>query len=266
MDELVQMKERSKAVWALGDYPEVARRLEGVAGDLVAACAVREGQDVLDVAAGNGNVAIAAARAGGQVTASDFTPELVVAGRERSDAERLDIAWDVADAEDLPYADGCFDVVLSVFGLMFAPRPEVAIAEAFRVLRPDGVVGLCAWTPDGYSGRVSATVGRHLPAPAGVPRPVDWGDEAIVRERLAPHAPIVGCARGTVVWEFASPADGERWQQECFGVLVAAREALRADQYAHLLTDLRDLAALWNTATDGSVRIEAEYLRVVARR
>ncbi|MBI5104593.1 MAG: methyltransferase domain-containing protein [Solirubrobacterales bacterium] len=261
MDELDAMKERSKAVWAMGDYPEVARRFEGVAEALVAGCAIGPGMAVLDVAAGNGNVAVAAARAGASVTAADFTPELVAAGEARTAG--MDVRWDVADAEDLPYDDDAFDVVLSVFGIIFAPRPEVAIAEAFRVVRPGGLVGICAWTPSGYNGRFTAAMASLLPASTG-PSPDAWGDEATARARLAPHAEEIAVLRGVVPWEFASVGDARDWQERNFGAMQAVRAQVGEERYAEVRRRLDDLAGEYNVADDGSLRIEAEYLQVVA--
>jgi SAM-dependent methyltransferase len=265
MDDLARLKERSKRLWAFGDYAAVARRFEGVADDLVAAAGIGAGDRLLDVAAGNGNVAVVAARAGAQVTASDFAPELVAAGRERTAGLGLDVRWDEADAEELPYADASFDVVTSAFGLIFAQRPEVATAEAFRVVRPGGVVGITAWTPDGFTGQVTALMGEHLLAPFGAAQPIDWGIEAIMRQRLAPHAESVELGRGTVMWEFPSLDEATAWQEANFPALIAARETL-GDGYGELLDRFVGLMRDWNRAADGSVRLPATYLRAVARR
>ena len=265
MDELARLKERSKRLWVLGDYAAVARRFEGVADDLVAAAGIGAGDHVLDVAAGNGNVAVAAARAGAEVTASDFAPELVAAGGERTSALGVDVRWDEADAEELPYPDASFDVVTSAFGLMFAPRPDVAAAEAFRVVRPGGVVAVTSWTPDGFTGQVTALMGEHLLAPFGTPQPIDWGIEAIMRERLACHAESVELGRGTVTWEFASLEEATAWQEANFPALIAARDAL-GDRYDELRGRFVGLMRDWNRASDGSVRLPATYLRAVARK
>jgi ubiquinone/menaquinone biosynthesis C-methylase UbiE len=264
MDELARMKERSKTIWALGDYAAVARRFEGVADEVVAAAGIGAGDRVLDVAAGNGNVATVAARAGADVTASDFTPELVAAGRERTAALGLDVQWDEADAEDLPYPDASFDAVTSAFGLMFAPRPEVATAEAFRVVRPGGVVAVTAWTPDGFTGQVTALMGEYLPAPLAAARPIDWGIETTVRRRLASHAESVELARGTVTWTFASLEEATAWLELNFGALIAARRDL-GDRYAGLRDRLVALMRDWNRDGGGTVRLPATYLLAVAR-
>jgi SAM-dependent methyltransferase len=264
MDELARMRERSKTIWALGDYAAVARRFEGVAEEVVAAADIGAGDRVLDVAAGNGNVATVAARAGADVTASDFTPELVAAGRERTAGLGLDVQWDEADAEDLPYPDASFDAVTSAFGLMFAPRPEIATAEAFRVVRPGGVVAVTAWTPDGFTGQVTALMGEYLPAPLAAARPIDWGIETTVRRRLAPHAESVELARGTVNWTFASLEEATAWLELNFGALIAARRDL-GERYAGLRDRLVALMRDWNRDGGGTVRLPATYLLAVAR-
>jgi SAM-dependent methyltransferase len=265
MTDLTDLKQRMKDFWALGDYTEVAKRFEGVAETLAAACGIGPGDRVLDVAAGNGNVAVAAARTGARVSASDFAPGLVAAGRERTEALGLEVRWDEADAEDLPYPDGTFDVVTSAFGLMFAPRPEIAAGEAFRVARPGGVVGLTAWTPDGFTGQVTALMSEYLPVPMGTAHPIDWGIEATVRRRLAAHTGTLELSRGSVMWEFPSVAGTLAWQEANFGTLIAARRAL-GDRYPELRERLLGLIRDWNRAGDGTVRVPAAYLLVIARR
>ncbi|HWH95030.1 MAG TPA: class I SAM-dependent methyltransferase [Baekduia sp.] len=264
MDELTELKERMKDFWALGNYPEVAKRFVPAAEALVAACGVAVGDRVLDVAAGNGNVAVVAAGTGARVTATDFAPSLLAAGRARTDALGLDVRWEEADAEALPYADGAFDAVTSAFGLMFAPRPEVAIAEAFRVTRPGGVVGLTAWTPDGFTGQITALMGEYLPVPMGTDRPIDWGIETTVRRRLAPHSSGLEVTRGAITWEFDSIEQTLAWQEANFGALVAARRML-GDRYGELRERFAGLIAEWNRGAGGSVLLPATYLLVVAR-
>jgi SAM-dependent methyltransferase len=208
---------------------------------------------------------VAAAGTGARVTASDLTPRLVAAGRERTTALGLDVRWDEADVEALPYADETFDAVTSAFGLMFAPRPEVAAAEAFRVVRQGGVVGLTAWTPDGFTGQITELMGEYLPVPMGTAHPIDWGIEATVRRRLAPHSDGLQVTRGTVMWEFASIQDTLAWQEANFGALIAARRAL-GDGYAELRARFAELVGEWDRGRDGQVRLPAAYLLVVARR
>jgi SAM-dependent methyltransferase len=265
MSDVEELKERMRDFWALGNYPEVAKRFVPAAEKLVAACDIGVGDHVLDVAAGDGNVAVGAARTGARVTATDFTPSLLDAGRARSEAMGLDIRWEEADAEALPYADATFDAVTSAFGLMFAPRPEIAIAEAFRVTAPGGVVGLTAWTPDGFTGQITALMGDYLPVPMGTDRPIDWGIETTVRRRLAPHASALEVTRGEIVWEFDSVMATIAWQERNFGALIAARRSLPSARYTALLQRFADLIREWNRATDGRVRLPAAYLLVIAR-
>jgi SAM-dependent methyltransferase len=265
MDDIGQLKERMKDFWALGDYPEVAKRFMPAAEALVAACDIGAGDRVLDVAAGDGNVAVAAARTGARVTATDFAPSLLAAGQARTEAQGLDIRWEEADAEALPFRDGTFDAVTSAFGLMFAPRPEVAVAEAFRVVAPGGVVGLTAWTPDGFTGQVTALMGEYLPVPMGTERPIDWGIETTVRRRLAPHSGGLVVTRGQIVWEFRSIDETLAWQEANFGSLIVARRTL-GERYGELRERFTGLIADWNRGSDGAVRLPATYLLAVARR
>jgi SAM-dependent methyltransferase len=265
MDDFEDLKARAQAVWALGDYAAVAERFESVARATVEACDVGPGDRVLDAAAGNGNVAVVAAQAGATVTAADFTPELVASGRDRTAALGLDITWDEADVEGLPYPDAAFDVVASVFGAMFAPRPDLAAAELFRVVRPGGLVALTAWTPDGFTGQVTALLGEYVPAPLIAAEPTAWGIEGTLRRRLAPYADDVRLSRGTVVWEFRSLEELMGWLEASFGALIAAREQV-GERYPQLRERLVGLIENWNRATDGTIRVPAAYLLVVARR
>jgi SAM-dependent methyltransferase len=266
--DLAGFKAVQRRLWAAGDYSVTARRFEGVAAELVAACGLGPGQRALDIGAGNGNVALAIAASGASPEACDLTPELVAAGRARCDAlGEWEIPWDVADAEELPYADGRFDAVLSVFGLIFAPRPEVAIAEAFRVTRSGGTVALAAWTPGSAAARFGAVSGKYFPQPDDPPpAPHLWGDEATARDRLAPHAADVSFEHGAVTWSWPSAAAARNESEESNNFLVAARGMLAPERYAALLDDLDELVRSLNTATDGSVTYDAEYARIVARK
>src|SRR4051794_5489040 len=174
-----QIKERTRQLWALGDYPKIADLIRPAARSLVDACAISAGQEVLDVAAGNGNLAVFAAEEGADVVASDLAPAQIELGRARTEAEGVDVEWVEADAEDLPFEDGRFDCAASVFGAMFAPRPERAAAELFRVVKPGGTVGMAVWGRFGSQGEMFETLEQFAPPqPAGVPHPRDWGDEA----------------------------------------------------------------------------------------
>jgi SAM-dependent methyltransferase len=266
--DFASFKDAQRRIWAAGDYAVTARRFEGVAAGLVAACGLGPGQRALDVAAGNGNVALAVAASGASPEACDLTPELVAAGRARCTAlGEWEIPWDVADAEALPYADGRFDATLSVFGLVFAPRPEVAIAEAFRVTRSGGTVAFTSWTPGSAAARFGEVAGRHFPRQdGGPPPPHRWGDEATARERLAPHAAEVRFELGAVAWSWPSAAAAREESEESNNFVAAARASLSPERYMSLVEDIEDLMRSLNTASDGGLAYEAEYARIVARK
>lgn len=260
------LKHAARDEWTRGDYTRLARLLESAARELVDACAISAGQAVLDVAAGNGNVAVLAGREGAHVVASDLTPAMVELGRERTDAEGLDVQWLIADAEELPFENASFDCVTSAFGAMFAPRHERVAAELFRVARPGATVGLTAWTPGGYQGRLFAITRELLPAPDGLAPASDWGDEEIVRARLGALARRVDVERREVAFEFESPRAMRTFFASVVGPAIALRERLAPELYEKLGERNRRLVAEHNRATDGSVVIDAQYLLVVARK
>lgn len=266
--DLAAFKDNQRRLWSAGDYAVTARRFEGVARELVAACGLGPGMRALDVAAGNGNVALAIAAAGASPEACDLTPALVEAGKERCDGlGEWEIPWTVADAEQLPYSSGRFDAVLSVFGLVFAPRPEVAIAEAFRVTRSRGCVGFAAWTHGSAAASFGEVAGRYFPEPADPPPPPnDWGDEEICRARLAPWATDVRFELDSVLWSWPSAAAAREEAEESNNFVAAARAALSQERYMAFLDDIDDLMRSMNTATDGGLSYEAQYARVVARK
>src|SRR3990170_3497161 len=175
IQDLAAVKARQKAAWSSGDYAVVGTTLQIVGEDLCEALDLRSGQKVLDVAAGNGNVSLAAARRWCEVTATDYVPALLKCARERAAGERLDLAFREADAEALPFPDESFDVVVSTFSVMFTPDQDSAAAEMLRVCRHGGKIGLANWTPDGFIGQLFKTIGRHLPPPAGIRPPSLWG-------------------------------------------------------------------------------------------
>ncbi|MDP8943004.1 MAG: methyltransferase domain-containing protein [Actinomycetota bacterium] len=265
--EAREVKERIKAAWELGDYVKVAQRLEDAARELVDACAVSAGQEILDVAAGNGNVAVLAAREGARVVASDITPGMVELGRMRTRSEGLEVEWVEADVEALPLDHERFDAVLSAFGAMFAPRPEVAAAEMFRVARPEAVVGMVSWTPESFQAEMFDLMNRYAPPPPeGLPRPVEWGREATVAERLEGLASSVETARRTLRWTFDSPDDMWAFFGQHAGPSVALQRSLEEERQEALRSEFLELVEQRNLAADGSVAIDGEYLLVVARR
>lgn len=263
--DLDVLKAQARALWALGDYREIAGLFMPAAEALVEALGVGHGQAVLDVAAGTGNVALAAARRGAVVTASDLTPRMLELGRARTEAEGLQLEWVEADAENLPFADASFDVVTSAFGAMFAPRPDVVAAEAARVLRPGGVFGMANWRFEGYVGRMATVMRRWRSRPATLPDPYSWGDETTVRARLRGLFEPIECRPGLLRWAFDSPAAYRTLWEQHFAPLIVARDAIGPEAVAALSDDLEALAAEYS-GPDGGVEMDVAYLVVIARR
>ncbi|MEA2332954.1 MAG: hypothetical protein QOH58_3092 [Thermoleophilaceae bacterium] len=260
------IKQRQQHVWGLGDYSVLSAQLAPAATELCDACAVSAGQEVLDVAAGDGNFALACAREGASVVASDFAPGMIERGRARTEAEGFDVEWVEADAEALPFEDARFDCVGSVFGAFMAPRPDVMASELFRVVRPGNTVGLTAWVPDGVFAEMFQLGRSFAPPPPGLVAAEQWGDEAIARERLEGLAAHVECERRTLVWSAASPEALVDELTQSAPTYAAAREGLSPEQFEELRGGTLDLAQRWNSADDGSLRIDADYLVIVARR
>ncbi len=264
--DFAELKERASKVWGLGDYPKIAAMIIGAARSLVDACAISAGQEVLDVAAGTGNLALLAAEEGADVTACDISPGQVELGRARLEAEGVDVEWHVADAEQLPFEDDRFDCAASVFGAMFAPRPEVAARELFRVVKPGGTVGLAVWGPYGSQSEVFDFQNRYAPpAPEGLPEPRDWGREEVARERLEPLASSLAMERRTMRWEFDSFAG--IWESfQSAGPAAAARSALAPETLEEIRTGVEEIVQRHNKAADGRILLEPEYLEIVARK
>jgi SAM-dependent methyltransferase len=227
---------------------------------------VSAGQEVLDVAAGNGNFALACAREGASVVASDLVPRMLELGRARTEAEGYDVEWVEADAEALPFEDGRFDCAGSVFGAFLAPRPEVAARELFRVVRPGNTVGLTTWAADSVFIQLFDLARRFQPPPPGLPLPEEWGDEDTARARLDGLAAHVEIERRTLQWAGASPEALAEELIESAPSYAAARESLPEEQFAELRQDTLGLLRELNAADDGAVRIDADYLVIVARK
>ena len=265
------LKARHRRMWALGDYPKVARTLIAQFGPrLVEATGITAGTRVLDVAAGAGNVAIPAAAAGARVVASDLTPELFADGRRRAEAAGVDIEWVEADAEDLPFEDGEFDVVVSAVGAMFTPYHQRTAAELLRVTRPGGVVGMVNWTPQGFIGQLFKVMGPYAPPPPpGAGRPPQWGDEGYVRGLLGDRLASLELTREAVgIDAFDDPLDLREFFKEHYGPTIATYANLAGDPERAAALD-RDFADLVHTANlggpAGPARYEWEYLLVVGR-
>ncbi len=265
LDVLKAIKNQQRATWASGDYAAIGTRLQIVGESLCEAVDVAAGWRVLDVAAGNGNAALAAARRGAEVTASDYVEGLLQRAQRRAEADGLRLDTRVAEAEDLPFDDATFDCVLSTFGVMFTPNPQKGAAELVRVCRPGGRIGLANWTPDGFVGRMFKIVGQHVAPPPGVPSPLAWGTEERLRELLGANA-RVDISRRQFVFRFRSAEDYFETFRAYYGPILRAWEGLDAAGRASLRAELVALAEEANRATVGSLAVPADYLEVVATR
>ena len=260
--DLAAVKTRQQGAWSSGDYAVVGTTLQIVGEDLCEALDLRAGSKVLDVAAGNGNVTLAAARRWCDVTSTDYVPALLEGGRARAAAERLNVDFRVADAEDLPFADKSFEVVVSTFGVMFTPDQDKAAAEMLRVCKPGGKIGMANWTPEGFIGQLFKTLGKHLPPPAGVKSPALWGTRARLEEMFGKAAEIDAQPR-MFVFRYCSI---EHWLdvfKAYYGPMLKAFAALDNGKQAALRNDMLALAKQFNRATDGSMAVRSEYLEVV---
>jgi SAM-dependent methyltransferase len=264
--DVEQVKARTRLIWGQGDYSVLSWMLEPAARHLCEACVVSAGQEVLDVAAGDGNFALACAREGAKVVASDLAPGMVERGRARAAAEGYEIEWVEADAEELPFDDGRFDCVGSVFGAMIAPRPEVVARELFRVVRPGGTVGMTAWLRGSFTSELIAVGRRFNPPPADLPPSEEWGEEETVRHRFDGLAASLEFHHRTLVHEAESPEVLVRRLVETVPPSVAARKVLSPEQWDAMVLEQLDVARRFNRADDGSARISTEYLMTVARK
>lgn len=265
--ETEALKTRLKAMWMAGDYGEVAKHIETNAEEFIARLALEPGARVLDVACGSGNLALPAARAGAVVTGVDIAANLLEQARARAEAEGLTIRFDEGDAESLPYPDASFDVVVSMFGAMFAPRPEPVAAELVRVCRPGGRIAMANWTPGGFIGQMFKLGAKHVPPPPNMPPPVKWGDEQTVRERLRDGVADLQLTRRICLFDYPfPPAEVVEFFRKYYGPTQRTFDALDADGQAALRGDLERLWAEHNRATDGTTQVEGEYLEVIATR
>jgi SAM-dependent methyltransferase len=257
------VKTRQKAAWASGDYAVVGTTLQIVGESLCEALDLRAGQRVLDVAAGNGNASLAAARRWAEVTSTDYVPALLDRGRERATAERLQIDFQEADVEALPFDDGAFDAVLSTFGVMFAPNARRSASEMLRVCRSGGKIGLANWTPEGFIGQLFKTIGRHVPPPVGVESPALWGTRERIDLLFGHDAAATDVEARQFVFRYRSP---EHWLEvfrTYYGPVHKAFAALAPQAQDTLAADLLALIARFNRATDGTVVIPGDYLEIV---
>ena len=257
---------KQQTVWASGDFNEVARQVMQVSDDLVRAADPRAGQHVLDVACGSGNAALIAARRYCDVIGIDYVPALVERAKVRAAAEGTRIDFRVADAQDLPFPDESFDVVLSVFGVMFAPDREKAAAEMLRVCRPGGKIALACWTPEGFVGEFFKMQSSHVPPLPGVQPPVRWGTEELLRQLLGPGTREIRTARRISHQYYHSPEHAVELFKTYFGPTHRAFAALDDAGKAALERDMLALFSKHNRAQDGTAYLESEYLEVIATR
>ena len=261
--ELKALKSKQHTAWSSGDYAVVGTTLQIVGESLCEALDVRSGQKVLDVAAGNGNASLAAARRWCDVVSTDYVPALLERGRERASADRLAVEFRPADAEALPFPDASFDAVMSTFGVMFTADHDRAAAEMLRVCRPGGKIGMANWTPEGFIGQLFKAIGKHVPPPAGAKSPALWGTRERLLQMFEPQAVSVKTAARTFAFRYRS---AEHWLEvfrTYYGPVLKAFGALDAGGQAALARDLLALAAQFNRSGDATLVAPAEYLEIV---
>ncbi|MCC5881853.1 MAG: class I SAM-dependent methyltransferase [Halomonas sp.] len=261
------IKDNMRKTWMAGDFGEVAKFIQHHADDFIANRHITPDLQLLDVACGTGNLSIPAARAGASVTGIDIADNLIEQARNRARTEGLDIHFEVGDAENLAQPDAAFDMVLSMYGAMFAPRPERAAAEMVRVCRPGGTIAMANWMPETFIGDMFKVVGRHAPPPEGVPSPALWGDPDTVSQRLREGISELSTTPVTVIIEYPfSVPDVVEFHRRFFGPIERAWARLTDDEREALRHDLEVHWHRYNEATDGSTRVKAQYLQVVATR
>jgi SAM-dependent methyltransferase len=264
--DLAAIRQRLQQMWAAGDFAEVGTRHLIVSESLCEAIDLRAGERVLDVASGNGNTALAAARRFGEVVGLDFVPALLERGRLRAAAEGLPVDFQEGDADTLPFADASFDVVLSTFGVMFAPDQARAAAELLRVCRPGGRIGLACWTPNGFAGENFGLRARYLPPPPGLRPPTRWGTENGLRDLFGNGITELAATPRACVFRYRSPEHWVDFFRTYFGPTITAFAALDPAGQADLERDLLALVRRFNRADDGTLVAPSDYLEVVAIR
>jgi ubiquinone/menaquinone biosynthesis C-methylase UbiE len=265
--EMQDLKSKLKATWMAGDFGQIAKSIEDGAVEFITRLQIPKGAKVLDVACGTGNLAIPAAKAGALVTGLDFASNLVEQARVRAKAEGLKIEFQEGDAEAMPYPDGSFDVVVTMFGAMFCPRPEKAAAELIRVTKPGGRIAMANWTPQGFAGQMFKLSGMYAPPPPGMPAPVLWGDESIVKERLRNGIRDLTLTKEMMPIKYPfGPADVVEHFIRYFGPTKKAYESLDANRQKAYRNDMVKLWTQYNRATGGATQVDGEYLEVIAVR
>lgn len=261
--DLASLKARQHDAWSSGDYAVVGTTLQIVGETLCEALDLHSGQNVLDVAAGNGNATLAAARRWCTVISTDYVPSLLARGRARAEAEGLDIAFQEADAEALPFEDDTFDAVVSTFGVMFTPNQTRAAAELLRVCKPGGKIGLANWTPDGFVGQMFKMIAKHLPPPAGVKSPALWGTRPHLDEMFGAGAAAIRAEPRYFTFRYRSAAHFIEVFKTYYGPMLKAFSALDEVRQEQMRDDLATLISNLNQAADGTMVIPSEYLEIV---
>jgi ubiquinone/menaquinone biosynthesis C-methylase UbiE len=261
--DLAAVKTKQQAAWSSGDYAVVGTTLQIVGEQLCEALDLRAGQSVLDVAAGNGNATLAAARRGAEVTSTDYVPALLERGRARAAAEGLSIVMQEADAEALPFADNSFDVVVSTFGVMFTPNQDQAASELMRVCKSGGKVAMANWTPEGFIGQLFKTIGKHMPPPAGIKSPALWGTRTRLTEMFGTKASSFAAVSRFFNFRYRS---AEHWLdvfKTYYGPVHKTFAALPEAGQAALRADLLTLVGQFNCSRDATMVVPSEYLEIV---
>ena len=261
--DLAALKTKQQAAWSSGNYAIVGTTLQIVGEELCETLDLRGNERVLDVAAGNGNATLAAARRWCSVVSTDYVPSLLDNGRERAAAEGADITFQVADAEALPFPDASFNAVVSTFGVMFTANHDKAAAELLRVCKPKGRIGMANWTPDGFIGQVFKTLGKHLPPPPGAKSPALWGTRARLDEMFGRGAASIDAQSKDFNFRYRSPEHFMEVFKTYYGPMLKAFAALDESKRSHLHDDLVALIARMNKASDGTMLVPSEYLEIV---
>jgi SAM-dependent methyltransferase len=264
--DLVAVKARQQIAWSAGNYAVVGTTLQIVGEALCEALDLRAGKRVLDVAAGNGNATLAAARRWCDVVSTDYVAALLEAGRARASAEGLSATFQQADAEALPFPDASFDVVLSIFGVMFTPHQEQSARELIRVCQPGGRIGLANWTPGSFIGQLFKTIGKHVPPPAGVKSPALWGTQARLQELFGASVSSLRAVSREFNFRYRSPAHFLDVFRSYYGPMNKTYAALDSQGQADLTRDLQALIARFNRSGDETVIVPSEYLQIVIER
>ena len=261
--DLNAIKTKQQAAWSSGDYAVVGTTLQIVGEQLAEALDLRAGQKVLDIAAGNGNATLAAARRWCEVTSTDYVESLLARARQRAEAEGLKVNFQKADAEALPFADSSFDAVLSTFGGMFSPDQGRTASEMLRVCRSGGCIGLANWTPEGFIGQMFKTIGKHVPPPAGLKSPALWGTAEWIEKAFRADASSLVAQRRNFVFRYRSAEHFLDVFRRYYGPMLKAFEALQEPGRTALSRDIIELIGRFNTSGDKTMVVPSEYLEVV---